>query len=1414
MKTLQLKTLQVVCDHFNFHEDGKVINDHGQTPWHLTMHAKCKDGLRVCEILCRYPIDPTLTDWKGRRADYKVPDSDKRLEYLKEAELSFRPPTIEKPVKPKGRRRIKEKKSKDRNWEHSPPPRRPKPQNESEICDKMPKTELETMPPLVSAATAKSDNATETCIWTSVTSHLLRIKSENEHYFTSPSGCSDVLNKVSSPNVNPEVIDVGDESGSGPPHSEEDSAISSTEPEISHPDQETGNHSMKGEVHKGGSATEPTALRPDQERSGNCSLQDDKNTEVPMFDGLEWEVECTDDVLKFLGNKKTPHHLRKLAIQKIRRIADGEFPGNPELCKSVCRTKGLELYEAKLTKSDRILWQIAIHYSKRCNRDKRSSQSRPHVYSEVIRIWRIVLNHDRIHHGVKHIEMGVKQIEKAHDWETSVSKDCITPLYESASSICREPNLRFPRKFVDATSDQHTKDQVKASLVPPATPEGNLLKLYNFSSAIAHSILKHSYDNIHRKYPFKEWREEHDIIQMPDSESILLLGRSGTGKTTCCLYRMMNQFYHWSGGDAPHLLLPRARLTPNSDTIPDLEPQECHRSPSLTNFTIDSEANFGTPLSKESEQDLGACSMDLEPQECHSCPSATNFTLDSEANFDAQLSKESEQDSRTISSSEFECLHQVFVSKNYVLCAEMRKQFHEMVSEGENGEIEAPLKDEELPQNFADIDDQTYPLFLTARRFFLLLDNSISGEPFFPREEDGSLKVKILSYDYDYGDPDAHIDLQLTDSESEDDYQDESEQHLDTWREVTASYFVDQIWTSISGSDIDPLLVWMEINSFIKGSREALEKECGYLEQKEYEELGRKMAPHFSGNRREIYKLFKKYQKFLRDHRYSKPFTFDECDLIHNLYRRLDENIPWSIHVLYVDEVQDFTQAELSLLLSCCRCPNGHFMTGDTAQCIMRGISFRFKDLKTIFYDAKVSSQKLNSQVTEPKLIKLTTNFRSDSGVLRLAASVVDILGHFFPDSFDSDLPHDKAMFDKPESIPVLLQLCRDDINDLALIMYGNRRDASNFQFGAHQAVIVQSEEAKQEAKAVLSGNILTVYEAKGLEFDDVLLFNFFKYSTVSDCAELDCTHVRISVTNLFPMSTPVTVLQRVIKFSLLLYPILSHTHTHTCIIGTGITWTHAHTSYTKSSYRREVLEFNLFISQVKDAWRVVTAFLKECQDVHENVSPKVFKRDPHPLKFEETQHKSLCAELKYLYTAITRAKHKLWIYDSDEDCSWLPMFDYWHKRGLAKVISVDDIGKLSKGDQEVLFPVSEFIREDWKKQGDYFSRKRLWELAMKCYQRAGNEESHLEKEANGYFLVKQAEKVPRGKRKDHAVQNSNLHVQAALAFLESDQLKHDVKHLKNAAICLMNGKKYEEAAELFERLSEVKGWCIIWSLA
>lgn len=70
---------------------------------------------------------------------------------------------------------------------------------------------------------------------------------------------------------------------------------------------------------------------------------------------------------------------------------------------------------------------------------------------------------------------------------------------------------------------------------------------------------------------------------------------------------------------------------------------------------------------------------------------------------------------------------------------------------------------------------------------------------------------------------------------------------------------------------------------------------------------------------------------------------------------------------IYVDETQDFTQAEMALLIQLSQNPNNMFFTGDSAQAIMRGVSFRFCDLKTLFYHAR-KSQKEAAKTATPKV--------------------------------------------------------------------------------------------------------------------------------------------------------------------------------------------------------------------------------------------------------------------------------------------------------------------------------------------------------------------------------------------------------------------------------------------------------------
>ena len=217
------------------------------------------------------------------------------------------------------------------------------------------------------------------------------------------------------------------------------------------------------------------------------------------------------------------------------------------------------------------------------------------------------------------------------------------------------------------------------------------------------------------------------------------------------------------------------------------------------------------------------------------------------------------------------------------------------------------------------------------------------------------------------------------------------------------------------------------------------------------------------------------------------------------------------------------------------------------------------------------------------------------------------------------------------------------------------------------------------------------------------------------------------------------------------------------------------------------------FVSlQINKEWRVVTTYAdkKYTQPVTNPHTRVPLEARPRPLEFDEQAHKSLNSELKYLYTAITRAKCNLWIYDSSETRR-LPMFDYWVRRGLVRVVRLGE----TEEDDSVLFTATS-TPEQWQQQGDYFRRKGLWEPAMKCYHKSGSELQ--EREAEAYL---HAQKARQSKNLREVI---GLFENAAVAFLCCDRIKHDVKFLNNAAKCLKNSKRHSDAARLFEKLGQV----------
>ena len=175
-----------------------------------------------------------------------------------------------------------------------------------------------------------------------------------------------------------------------------------------------------------------------------------------------------------------------------------------------------------------------------------------------------------------------------------------------------------------------------------------------------------------------------------------------------------------------------------------------------------------------------------------------------------------------------------------------------------------------------------------------------------------------------------------------------------------------------------------------------------------------------------------------------------------------------------------------------------------------------------------------------------------------------------------------------------------------------------------------------------------------------------------------------------------------------------------------------------------------------------------------------------------EERHKFLGSELKHLYTAITRAKVRLWLYESNDDShAHIPALWYWKEYGnLVDHMTVTQLIK-TRGSE------SESSPEDWRERGEEFMQHCLWELALMCYDRAKCPQKTKECRALKYYHI--------ARNSQNRAEKQEKYLSAAIEFLQSDEKEHQPKLLYNAAKCLSNGRYYEEAGWLLSKMEKVR---------
>ncbi|KAF8651806.1 hypothetical protein HU200_063328 [Digitaria exilis] len=385
----------------------------------------------------------------------------------------------------------------------------------------------------------------------------------------------------------------------------------------------------------------------------------------------------------------------------------------------------------------------------------------------------------------------------------------------------------------------------------------------------------------------------------------------------------------------------------------------------------------------------------------------------------------------------------------------------------------------DVPDNFSDLEHRHYPLTITYRKFLMMLDGTLQtsffdmfyGE-YRPCIERGHSKTRALQ---------AFIES----------------------KEVTFEKFAASYWPHFNAEltkKLDASTVYTEIISHIKGGYRANMPCNGKLERLEYVMLSDRRFSSLNNEMREkIYDIFIDYESMKCIAR-----EFDLSDFVNGLHNNIvSEGYNGDLmDFIYIDEVQDLTMSQIALLKHVCRnFKEGFVFAGDTAQTIARGIDFRFEDVRSLFYTSFLSEietcnqgTKHGKQVRLTDMFQLTQNFRTHCGVLRMAQSIMSLLYYFFPSCVDKLNPETGLVYGEA---PVLLESDNDENAIMTIFGESRNEHCDQLGFGAEQVILVRDDDTKKQIVNLVGKQalVLTIVECKGLEFQDVLLYNFFSSS-------------------------------------------------------------------------------------------------------------------------------------------------------------------------------------------------------------------------------------------------------------------------------------------------------------------------------
>ena len=669
-----------------------------------------------------------------------------------------------------------------------------------------------------------------------------------------------------------------------------------------------------------------------------------------VFEKCSWKISFTGEFKNSLS--KSPKREKVLLL--LQAIGQGGWTDDENLNTFSTELRAI-IHISRVDNASRLIWSIDVQRS--CDACK-----------QCIKVWDICLVQDHsIEKCISKVERGYSIYSDEYLARCMVRKSTIAfgRILMAPVEWEKDKNFAWTKPVV---SDMATARDLEAESLKNSGAADNsvaFMKFYGLSSKVARILIKSSEPNL--DLPFVMSEEEEEIVNFEGSAFIL--GRSGTGKTTVMLHRMLMEQHYLN----------------------------------------------------EASSEVSA--------------------------------------------------RQIFVTASPVLCEAIKRSYESMRSSmarkedspaqlntglltiSTNNEAEQSIES----LSFEEISASKFPLIITYKVFMEIMLNSLrktsSANYFRIRKVDASNEI-----------------------------------HFDTFRSFYYPHFPSEVT-----SKVDVKILYTEIRSVIKGSLEALASANGRLSESQYVALSACRSSELPFPVRElIYTAFEKYEQMK-----GVRGEYDMEDFVFFLYSGMEisgfRGIPCTS--VFVDEVQDLSAAQIALFKYCCPNRAGFVMAGDTAQTISEGVGFRFEALKDIFFRHFLRGlEPAEAKCLTPNVWELTQNFRTHNGVLFIARKIVEMIVHFFPNSIDRMKPESSLVFG-PKPIFLESQLGGDN---MIAQLFQNESGAQNMvDFGAEQVILVRDEIAKELTLAKCGQNalVITALESKGMEFDDVLIVNFFSSS-------------------------------------------------------------------------------------------------------------------------------------------------------------------------------------------------------------------------------------------------------------------------------------------------------------------------------